>query len=190
MMDCLFCGAIVSPGSRAYLKTKIEEVELFLDTLEKNYQFSKGDLEKLLREGIVCRGKCLSFLSKIVKARKEVVTGEKKILHVFGDVIVKNKIGHEISETPLTSSPESHTAQYHSTPVTPRSRRMDSSIGVFTICNGKRRATHLPPSLQGIGRSIKLKNRKSIVDRVIKDKRMKGMIARKVGKIIREEVKK
>lgn len=130
MMDCLFCGAIVSPGSRAYLKTKIEEVELILDTLEKNYQFSKGDLEKLLKEGIVCRGKCLSFLSKIVKAWKEVVTGEKKILHVFGDVIVKNKIGHEISETPLTSSPESHTAQYHSTPVTPRSRRMNSSIGV------------------------------------------------------------
>uniref|UniRef100_A0A1X7VXP4 Uncharacterized protein n=1 Tax=Amphimedon queenslandica TaxID=400682 RepID=A0A1X7VXP4_AMPQE len=147
-----------------------EEVELILDTLEKNYQFVRGDLEKLLREGVVCRGKCLSFLSKIVKARKEVVTGEKKILHVFGDVIVKNKIGHEISETLLTSSPESQIAQYHSTPVTPKSRRMKSSIGVFTICNGKSRVTYLPLSLQGIGCSIKLKNRKSIVDCVIKDK--------------------
>ena len=67
MMNCLFCGTTVPPGSRAHLKTKYHEVELILDTLEKNYLFLKDDLEKLLKERIVCRGKCLTFLNRLVK---------------------------------------------------------------------------------------------------------------------------
>lgn len=45
------------------------------------------------------------------------------------------------------------------------------------------------PSLRGMGQSLRRKNRKSLVNQMMKDKTMKGMIASKVGELMCKELK-
>jgi hypothetical protein len=75
-------------------------------------------------------------------------------------------------------------------PRTPKRRQVNSSrVGVLVCNNGKRRLYPLPPSLRSTGRSLGRKSRKSLVNQVIKDTRMKGMVLKKVGAILRKEQK-
>lgn len=48
--------------------------------------------------------------------------------------------------------------------------------------------THLPSSLRGMGCSLGRKSRRSMVNQVMKDEKMKGMVLSKVGKVIIKEL--
>ena len=94
-MKCLFCGELIPPGSRAYLKTREEEVKHVIGILKDKYLFSQSEdnFTKFLKDGVMCRKKCLNILSKLVKLKKEIEALESDVVEKFGDVIVSNGFG-------------------------------------------------------------------------------------------------
>ena len=54
---------------------------------------------------------------------------------------------------------------------------------------GKHRISQLPPSLTKVGRSLGRRSRKSIVNQVLKDKKMKEIVMKKAGVMLRKELK-
>ena len=65
-MSCLLCGSSVIPGNRAFLKQKGELVKSVLSCL--NYQ-DNVEAEKFCENQVVCRGKCMGTLNRLVKLR-------------------------------------------------------------------------------------------------------------------------
>lgn len=56
-MKCLFCGELIPPGSRAYLRTREEEVKHVIGILKDKYLFSQSEdnFTKFMKDGVVCR---------------------------------------------------------------------------------------------------------------------------------------
>ena len=52
----------------------------------------------------------------------------------------------------------------------------------------KRRISQLLPSLTKVGRSLGRRSRKSIVNQVLKDKKMKEIVMKKAGVMLRKEL--
>lgn len=58
-MKCLFCGELIPPGSRAYLRTREDEVKHVIGILKDKYLFSQSEdnFTKFMKDGVVCRRK-------------------------------------------------------------------------------------------------------------------------------------
>ncbi|XP_019854606.1 PREDICTED: uncharacterized protein LOC109583625 [Amphimedon queenslandica] len=206
-MDCLCCGSVVLPGSRTFLRKKYDERKEIMTALETKYAISHSgleDLEKMLINGVVCRGKCSGLLAKYVTLKKDYFFTERKIIDIFGDLVVKNGfgsvIGDGIADDATHSFVTSHGTPSRSTTASPAriarkqlqytpKEQSTKTVGVLTIHKGKRRFSCLPPSLRGVGQSVGRKSRIAIVNKVLKDNRMKAMTIRKVGQLIRKDLK-
>lgn len=52
----------------------------------------------------------------------------------------------------------------------------------------KHRVHRVSRSLRGVARSVGRKNRKSVVNQVMKDKRMKCIVVKRVGQLVQKEL--
>jgi hypothetical protein len=182
-MNCLFCNGVVNPRSRAYLAKKDEEVNAIINVLNRKYTFSSFAPEKHLKDGVVCKGKCLSYLNKLVKLKKELVTIEHHVMSTFGNTVLRNDLGSIRSdcdlslEAPTSSRDKEVTGRRNKLLCTPRRRNLTAaSVGVTIVRKGKSRFSHLSSSLRAVGRSLGRNNRKSLVNQVLRDQKMKGMV--------------
>ena len=97
---------------------------------------SEDNFTKFLKDGVMCRKKCLNILSKLVKLKKEIEPLESDVVEKFGDVVVSNGFGSLGSLVPSDAESPNAAATIRSrqscTYSTPKSRNQ-KTVGVRVI---------------------------------------------------------
>ena len=136
-LSCLLCCSSVVPGNRVFLKQKGELVKSVLSCL--NYQ-DNVEAERFCENQVVCRGKCMGTLNRLVKLRKELTGVEKEVMEKIGPAVES----HLLSNEHINDSPRLAGARLRSsaTAVTPRRKLLKQMVShgspvvsVSTCCN-------------------------------------------------------
>ena len=121
-LSCLLCCSSVVPGNRAFLMQNGELVKSVLSSL--NY-LDNVETERFCENLIVCRGKCMGTLNRLVKLRKELTAVEKEVTKTIGPAVES----HLLSKEPINQShPAGARLRSSATAVTPRRKLLKQMV--------------------------------------------------------------